>query len=88
MPPTRCIALRRRTAAPHSHPRPQDYDFDYESDDAEADDADVENTYYNAKAKKRDEPEAALAEWRRLVDAENPKGDWCAPRRGICAAQH
>ncbi|PWN94983.1 putative COP9 signalosome complex subunit 2 [Tilletiopsis washingtonensis] len=54
----------------------EDYDFDYESDDAEADDADVENTYYNAKSKKRDEPEAALAEWRRLVDAESPKGDW------------
>lgn len=54
----------------------QDYDFDYEDDDQEDIDADVENKYYQAKNLRGDEPERALSEWRSIVEAENPKGEW------------
>ncbi|ORZ01183.1 PCI domain-domain-containing protein [Syncephalastrum racemosum] len=54
----------------------QDYDFDYEDDDDEEPDADLENKYYNAKARKEDDPEGAIAEFQAVVDAEEEKGDW------------
>ncbi|KAI9272711.1 PCI domain-containing protein [Phascolomyces articulosus] len=53
-----------------------DYDFDYEEDDDEEPDADLENRYYNAKARKEDEPEEAITEFQGVVDAEEEKGDW------------
>ncbi|KAL0088431.1 PCI domain-containing protein [Phycomyces blakesleeanus] len=55
----------------------QDYDFDYEdgSDDEEPD-VDLENKYYNAKARKEDDPEGAISEFQSVVDTEEEKGDW------------
>ncbi|KAK2461487.1 hypothetical protein APHAL10511_005950 [Amanita phalloides] len=56
----------------------EDYDFDYsDGDDAEeSGNADVENMYYKAKAKKEDNPEEALKEFRIIVDQEKEQGDW------------
>lgn len=56
----------------------EDYGFDY-SDGDEADEsgsADVENMYYKAKGKKEDNPEAALKEFKAIVDQETEQGDW------------
>jgi len=56
----------------------EDYGFDYSDDDQEdaTASADVENMYYTAKAKKEDNPEQALKEFRAIVDQEEEKGDW------------
>ncbi|CEH15846.1 COP9 signalosome, subunit CSN2 [Ceraceosorus bombacis] len=54
----------------------EDYDFDYEEDDGDAGDADIENLYYNAKGKKEDDPEGALADFRKVVEQEGTPGDW------------
>ncbi|KAG0142398.1 hypothetical protein CROQUDRAFT_67246 [Cronartium quercuum f. sp. fusiforme G11] len=54
----------------------EEYDFDYEDDDQEDVDADVENKYYQAKNNKSDNPEKALADWRSIVETEDPKGEW------------
>jgi COP9 signalosome complex subunit 2 len=54
----------------------QEYDFDYEDDDQEDVDTDMENKYYQAKNYKTDNPEKALADWRSIVETENPKGEW------------
>ncbi|OBZ85751.1 COP9 signalosome complex subunit 2 [Choanephora cucurbitarum] len=55
----------------------EDYDFDYEDDDDEEEpDVDLENKYYNAKARKEDEPEEAIREFQSVVDTEEEKGDW------------
>lgn len=52
-------------------------DFSYEDDDdEESPDVDVENTYYNAKALKGTDPEAAIKEFLELVKLEKEKGDW------------
>ncbi|KAI9492027.1 PCI domain-containing protein [Zychaea mexicana] len=53
-----------------------DYDFEYEDDDDDEPDADLENRYYNAKARKEDDPEGAITEFQGVVDAEEEKGDW------------
>ncbi|BFZ64646.1 hypothetical protein YB2330_005796 [Saitoella coloradoensis] len=58
------------------------YDFDYEDDDDDEqgdEDVDIENMYYNAKAIKEDDPEAAIEEFRKVVEKEKEegqKGDW------------
>lgn len=55
----------------------KDYDFDYEEDDAEDEaDADIENLYYNAKAKKGNDVDAAIGDFRKVVEHEKQKGDW------------
>ncbi|CAO3586556.1 unnamed protein product [Absidia cylindrospora] len=55
----------------------QDYDFNYEDDDEEEEpNADLENKYYNAKARKEDDPEGAIGEFQGVVDAEEEKGEW------------
>lgn len=56
----------------------QDYDFDYEEDDAEDEaDADIENMYYNAKAKKLEDVDGALDDFAKVVEKEgSQKGDW------------
>ncbi|KNZ64047.1 hypothetical protein VP01_1073g10 [Puccinia sorghi] len=36
----------------------------------------MENKYYQAKNYKSDNPEKALADWRSIVETENPKGEW------------
>ncbi|KAI0361120.1 PCI-domain-containing protein [Trametes cingulata] len=56
----------------------EDYGFAYSDDDDadEAGSADVENMYYTAKAKKEDNPEQALKEFRAIVEKEEEKGDW------------
>lgn len=54
----------------------EEYDFDYEDDDQEDVDADMENKYYQAKNYKTENPEKALLEWRSIIEAENPKGEW------------
>ncbi|CAG8558179.1 912_t:CDS:2 [Paraglomus brasilianum] len=52
------------------------YNFDYEDDEQEEPDVDLENKYYNAKAWKEDDPEAAIREFQSVVDTETEKGDW------------
>lgn len=54
----------------------EDYDFDYEEDDDEDVDADIENMYYNAKAKRAESPDAAVADFERVVEKETQMGDW------------
>ncbi|KAG2203382.1 hypothetical protein INT47_010080 [Mucor saturninus] len=54
----------------------EDYDFDYEDDEEEEPDVDLENKYYNAKARKEDDPKEALIEFQSVVDTEETKGDW------------
>ncbi|RUS32122.1 hypothetical protein BC938DRAFT_476237 [Jimgerdemannia flammicorona] len=54
----------------------QDYDFDYEDDEQEEPDVDLENKYYNAKARKEDDPEGAIREFQSVVESEEEKGDW------------
>jgi len=36
----------------------------------------MENKYYQAKNYKSDNPEKALADWRSIVETENPKAEW------------
>lgn len=54
----------------------EEYDFDYEDDDQEDVDTDLENKYYQAKNCKSDNAAKALADWRSIVETENPKGEW------------
>ncbi|KAI8339421.1 PCI domain-containing protein [Chlamydoabsidia padenii] len=54
----------------------QDYDFDYEDDEDDEPDVGLENKYYNAKARKEDDPEGAIGEFQTIVDAEEEKGEW------------
>ncbi|CAG8444064.1 15313_t:CDS:10 [Funneliformis caledonium] len=54
----------------------EDYNFDYEDDEQEEPDVDLENKYYNAKARKEDDPECAIKEFQSVVDTEQEKGDW------------
>ncbi|RUS18732.1 PCI domain-containing protein [Endogone sp. FLAS-F59071] len=54
----------------------QDYDFDYEDDEQEEPDVDLENKYYNAKARKEEDPDGAIKEFQSVVDTEVEKGDW------------
>ncbi|CAH1758368.1 5483_t:CDS:10 [Entrophospora sp. SA101] len=54
----------------------EDYNFDYEDDEQEEPDVDLENKYYNAKARKEDDPESAIREFQSVVDTEQEKGDW------------
>ncbi|KAI8890880.1 PCI-domain-containing protein [Backusella circina FSU 941] len=55
----------------------KDYDFDYEDDeDEEEPDIDLENKYYNAKARKEDDPKEALVEFQAVVDTQDEKCDW------------
>ncbi|KAI8459360.1 PCI domain-containing protein [Phakopsora pachyrhizi] len=53
-----------------------EYDFDYEDDDQDDVDADVENKYYQAKNNRVEQPDKSLADWRSIVDTEDPKGEW------------
>ncbi|KAK0569648.1 hypothetical protein OC861_000730 [Tilletia horrida] len=55
----------------------EDYDFEYEDEDGEEEaDADIENKYYNAKALKEDDPDAAVRELKAVVELEPEKGEW------------
>ncbi|TPX63054.1 hypothetical protein SpCBS45565_g06881 [Spizellomyces sp. 'palustris'] len=54
----------------------EEFDFDYEDEDEEEPDVDLENKYYNAKGHKEDDPETAIKEFQKVVDAEEEKGDW------------
>ncbi|KAI9143479.1 PCI domain-containing protein [Paraphysoderma sedebokerense] len=54
----------------------EEFDFEYEDDDQEEPDVDLENKYYNAKARKEDEPEEAIKEFESVVETEEEKGDW------------
>ncbi|GES99403.1 COP9 signalosome complex subunit 2 [Rhizophagus clarus] len=54
----------------------EDYNFDYEDDEQEEPDVDLENKYYNAKARKEDDPNVAIKEFQSVVDTEQEKGDW------------
>ncbi|WFC96169.1 hypothetical protein MBRA1_002825 [Malassezia brasiliensis] len=55
----------------------EDYDFEYEDDDDEQDaDAYIENKYYNAKAIKAEQPDAAIRELQDILDAETDMTEW------------
>ncbi|GAA5955376.1 hypothetical protein JCM3765_006759 [Sporobolomyces pararoseus] len=52
----------------------EDYGFEYEGSDQDEDVVDVENDYYQAKAK-RDEPDVALAAFQKIVSDEAARGE-------------
>ncbi|XP_059616678.1 COP9 signalosome complex subunit 2 [Phlebotomus argentipes] len=55
----------------------EDYGLEYSEDSNSEPDVDLENQYYNSKALKEDEPEAALASFQKVLDLENgEKGEW------------
>eukprot|EP00040_Diaphanoeca_grandis_P008265 m.44626 g.44626 ORF g.44626 m.44626 type:complete len:446 (+) comp19722_c1_seq1:176-1513(+) len=56
----------------------EEYDFEYESDDdaSNEDDVGLENTYYNAKQNKDDEPDEAFSGFAKVIELEEPKGEW------------
>ncbi|XP_055349433.1 COP9 signalosome complex subunit 2-like [Paramacrobiotus metropolitanus] len=52
-------------------------DFDYQEEEEEEPDVDLENTYYNAKAMKEEDPRVALEQFQSVVVLEGDnKGDW------------
>lgn len=55
----------------------EDYGLEYSEDSNSEPDVDLENQYYNSKALKEDEPNAALASFQRVLDLESgEKGEW------------
>ncbi|KAK9479761.1 hypothetical protein V1514DRAFT_327334 [Lipomyces japonicus] len=56
----------------------ENYDFEYEDDEVASNGSniDIENKYYNAKALKEDDPDAAIDEFLGVVELESEKGDW------------
>ncbi|KAG8928261.1 hypothetical protein FRC03_007929 [Tulasnella sp. 419] len=57
----------------------EDYGFEYseeEDEDGNNQSDDVENQYYKAKALKEDDPEAALAAFKKILDSQTTKNDW------------
>ncbi|CAG8449053.1 7101_t:CDS:10 [Acaulospora colombiana] len=55
----------------------EEYTFDYEEDEEQEEpDVDLENKYYNAKARKEDDPIGAIKEFQCVVETEQEKGDW------------
>ncbi|KAK9458280.1 PCI domain-containing protein [Dipodascopsis uninucleata] len=57
----------------------ENYDFEYEDDDdiaSNGSNVDIENKYYNAKALKEDDRQAAIDEFLGVVALEPEKGDW------------
>ncbi|KAE8217850.1 hypothetical protein CF319_g8153 [Tilletia indica] len=55
----------------------EDYGFEYEDEDGEDEaDADGEHRYYNSKAFKEDDPDAAIRELKAVVELEPEKGEW------------
>jgi len=55
----------------------EDYDLEYSEDSNSEPDVDLENQYYNSKALKEKEPQAALDSFQRVLDLENgEKGEW------------
>ena len=50
---------------------------EYSEDSNSEPDVDLENQYYNSKALKEEDPQAALASFQRVLDLENnEKGEW------------
>lgn len=50
---------------------------EYSEDSNSEPDVDLENQYYNSKALKEDEPQAALASFQKVLDLEGgDKGEW------------
>lgn len=55
----------------------EDYGLEYSEDSNSEPDVDLENQYYNSKALKEDDPQAALQSFQRVLDLENnEKGEW------------
>uniref|UniRef100_A0A0X3PVD8 COP9 signalosome complex subunit 2 n=1 Tax=Schistocephalus solidus TaxID=70667 RepID=A0A0X3PVD8_SCHSO len=55
-----------------------DLSVEYSSDDNSEPDVDLENQYYSAKSRKDDNPNAAIAEFEKVlaIEATGTKGDW------------
>lgn len=56
----------------------EEYEFEYESDaeDEDDEDVDIENEYYNAKGKKDDDREGALAGFEAVLEMQQEKDEW------------
>jgi COP9 signalosome complex subunit 2 len=55
----------------------EDYDLEYSEDSNSEPDVDLENQYYNSKALKEEDPNAALESFGRVLLLENgEKGEW------------
>eukprot|EP00039_Didymoeca_costata_P019813 m.339041 g.339041 ORF g.339041 m.339041 type:complete len:444 (+) comp18637_c0_seq1:106-1437(+) len=55
----------------------EEYDFEYESpEENDNDDPDIENEYYNSKQSKEDNPTEALSGFEKVVELEQPPGEW------------
>ena len=55
----------------------EDYDLEYDEDSNSEPDVDLENQYYNSKALKEDDPEAALVSFQKVLDLQlEEKNEW------------
>ncbi|XP_065059674.1 COP9 signalosome complex subunit 2-like [Rhopilema esculentum] len=54
----------------------EEYDLEYSEDSNSEPDVDLENQYYNSKALKEDDPNAALESFSKVLVLEQEKGDW------------
>jgi COP9 signalosome complex subunit 2 len=54
----------------------EDYDFDYSENSDSEPAVDLENQYYNSKAFKEDDPQAAVASFQKVLELEGEKGEW------------
>ena len=53
----------------------EDYDLEYSEDSNSEPDVDLENQYYNSKALKEDNPQAALDSFQRVLELEATNGE-------------
>eukprot|EP00118_Oscarella_pearsei_P019238 m.203471 g.203471 ORF g.203471 m.203471 type:complete len:444 (+) comp39625_c0_seq1:507-1838(+) len=52
------------------------YDLDYSEDSESEPCVDLENQYYNSKAFKENDPQAALSSFQKVLELETEKGEW------------
>jgi COP9 signalosome complex subunit 2 len=54
-----------------------DYGLEFASESEESEtDVNIENEYYQAKAAKEDNPQAAISGFERVLELEDRKGEW------------
>merc|ERR1712212_1348539 len=54
----------------------EDYDLEYSEDSNSEPNVDLENQYYNSKARKEDDPKGARSSCQKVLELEGEKGEW------------
>jgi len=54
----------------------EDYGFEYSEDEQEEEDVDIENQYYNSKALRETDEDAAVAGFKEVAQMESSQGEW------------